>query len=121
MFNPATPEQQARLQQLRSELMHKRNAVIQSQKKSELKLVIQGMMEQNASADDIVSALENGGFFTSPVGSPEMAPEPEMEIPGEAPSAPPVSPEGEAPVAEENPSFGSREDEYMAAARRNMA
>ena len=63
MPNVATPEEMAELQRLREQVTQEMNAVIKAQYKEDVRATIQGMLEKNATADDIVKAIEAGGYF----------------------------------------------------------
>jgi len=116
MSIPATPEEIEKVRQLREELAREINAMMKASSKEDIRETITGLMEQSASVDQIMAALDP--YFVSLEGevteeeSPEEGPA-LPEAPAEAPQVA-LPPEG----LEQAP---SREDDYMAAARRNMA
>lgn len=100
MPNVATPEEMEKLRRLREQVTQEMNAVIKAQYKEDVRATIQGMLEKNATADDIVQAIEAGGYFY------------EAEEHTAASAEPEPSPEPESPL--------TRRDEYMEAANRQM-
>lgn len=99
MPNVATPEEMEELQRLREQVTQEMNAVIKAQYKDDVRATIQGMLDKNATAEEIVQAIEAGGYFYE---SGEKSP---------AEVAEPVA-EPESPL--------TRRDEYMEAANRQM-
>ena len=112
MSIPATPEEIEKVRQLREELAREINAMMKASSKEDVRETITGLMEQSASVDQIMAALDP--YFVALEG--EVTEEESPEEGPALPEAPQIAlpPEG----LEQAP---SREDDYMAAARRNMA
>jgi len=79
-----TPDEQADLDRLREQVTKEMNAVIKAQYKEDVRATIQGMLEKNATADEIVQAIEAGGYFYESEEHP-VAPAPLPETPPESP------------------------------------
>ena len=111
MADLATPEQVAEYKRTQQQLAKELVLAIKASYKAQVLETIQGMMEKNASPQEIVQAMENAGYFE---GDTEPA-APEAPVPAQMEAAPPP-----APLPPEPPAPTSRRDEYMAAAQRQM-
>jgi hypothetical protein len=108
MANAATPEQVDEVRRLREQINQELRSMIKADMKNKVRDTIEGMLAKNANAEEIVSALDNAGYFVGdePMGE---AP-PEQPAPGMPPAMPPDMP----------PEMASKQDQYMQAAQRNM-
>ena len=118
----ATPEQMEEIRQLEEQRTRELNMALAANAKNEVEMLIHTGMEQGKSASEVVAMMDAAGMFVAS-DAPE-APAAAPEAPAAAPSMPPQIPAAPraAPVAPApEPQLASREDQYMAAARRNMA
>ena len=107
MPSPATPEQVDEVRQLREQVNQELRTLIKADMKNKVRDTIEGMLATNATAEEIVSALDKAGYF---VGD-----EPMVEQPLAAPEMPPPGMSPDMP-----PEMVSKQEQYMQAAQRNM-
>ena len=111
----ATPEQMEEIRQLEEQRTRELNMALAANAKNEVEMLIHTGMEQGKSASEVVAMMDAAGMFVAS-DAPE-APAAAPSMPPQIPAAPRAAPVAPAP----EPQLASREDQYMAAARRNMA
>jgi hypothetical protein len=115
----ATPEQMEEIKQLEEQRTRELNMAMAANAKNEVEMLIHTGMEQGKSASEVVAMMDAAGMFVAPEApaAAPAAPAASPSMPPQIPAAPRAAPAAPAP----EPQLASREDQYMAAARRNMA
>ena len=115
----ATPEQMEEIKHLEEQRTRELNMAMAANAKNEVEMLIHTGMEQGKSASEVVAMMDAAGMFVAPEApaAAPAAPAASPSMPPKIPAAPRAVPAAPAP----EPQLASREDQYMAAARRNMA